>query len=298
MILIVLNTLVWFVMMAILGLLKFMLPFNRVRDHLDAGLDFTLNGWVGMVKHMATLLNICKIEVTGVEQELLDELHWYVIVCNHQSWADILILQNIFWRKIPPLKFFTKKQLLYVPFLGTAMWIQDFPYVHRHSAKKLAAHPELATRDKENTRKACEKFGKRPTSVLNFLEGTRFTPPKHVRFKSTYNHLLNPKLGGFGVLAEHLGHKVDKIIDVTILYPPCPPRAPGFFDYLTGQCKSVKVEISCHDLPASLVNANFGESEALRAELKQWINAQWQRKDERLIAHYAQSRSVPAQVTS
>ena len=216
---IVLNTIFWFVLMLTLGILKFLLPVKSTHIHLDAGLDITLNGWVGIVRKITALLNVCDIEVVCSENIQWDDTNWYIIICNHQTWADILILQNIFWGKIPPLKFFTKKQLLYVPLLGTAMWIQDFPYVDRPNAETLAAHPELASRDKDNTRIACEKFGKRPTTVLNFLEGTRFSPDKRARFKSEYKHLLNPKVGGFGILAEHLGEKVDKIIDVTIFVP-------------------------------------------------------------------------------
>ena len=277
--------------MLVLGILKFLLPFKSAHILLDAGLDYTLNGWVGVVRQISGLLNICNIEVVGSDNFPWDTDKWYIVICNHQTWADILILQYIFWGKIPPLKFFTKKQLLYVPLLGTAMWIQDFPYVDRPSPEILAAHPELAMRDKDNTRKACEKFAKRPTSVLNFLEGTRFTKAKQTKFNSRYKHLLNPKVGGFGILAEHLGEKVEKVIDVTIVYPlraPYSPQAPGFFDYLAGACKTVTVEISCLDLPANLVGANFGESETRRSELKEWIHTRWQNKDNRLAAHHSQ----------
>ena len=55
-------------------------------------------------------------------------------VSNHRSWVDILVLQAVFNRRIPFLKFFLKQQLIWVPFLGLAWWALDFPFMRRHSA--------------------------------------------------------------------------------------------------------------------------------------------------------------------
>ncbi len=78
-----------------------------------------------------------KWEVTGLDQLVLKE--WYLLISNHQSWADILILQYIFSNKIPPLKFFLKKELLWtLPIASWACWLLDFPFMHRYSKTKLA----------------------------------------------------------------------------------------------------------------------------------------------------------------
>jgi 1-acyl-sn-glycerol-3-phosphate acyltransferase len=59
------------------------------------------------------------------------ELHrdgCYFLMCNHQSWLDILVLQRVFLGKIPMLKFFMKQNLLWsLPIGGLACYMLDFP---------------------------------------------------------------------------------------------------------------------------------------------------------------------------
>ena len=45
---------------------------------------------------------------------------WYLMTSNHQSWADILVLQKVTNRRVPSLKFFLKQELIWVPLLGLA----------------------------------------------------------------------------------------------------------------------------------------------------------------------------------
>ena len=52
-------------------------------------------------------------------------------------------------------------------------------------------------KDVEMTRRACEKFRDTPTSILNFIEGTRFSDQKRVDRQSDYRNLLKPRAGGF-----------------------------------------------------------------------------------------------------
>jgi hypothetical protein len=44
---------------------------------------------------------------------------------------------------------------------------------------------------------ACEKFRHIPVSIMNFVEGTRFTHEKHRRQNSPFANLLRPKAGGW-----------------------------------------------------------------------------------------------------
>src|SRR5690606_3685727 len=103
----------------------------------------------------------------------------YPVLANHQRWVDIGLLQNAFNRRIPLLRFFLKRQLFWVPLLGLAWWALDFPFMGRHTRKQIARRPELGRRDIETTRLACEKFREIPVAIMNFVEGTRFTPAKH-----------------------------------------------------------------------------------------------------------------------
>ena len=69
----------------------------------------------------------------------------------------------------------------------------------------LARNPHMKGRDFETTRKACEKFRHTPTSVINFVEGTRFSVEKRDRHNAPYRHLLRPRAGGFAVAMSSMG---------------------------------------------------------------------------------------------
>ena len=137
------------------------------------------------------------VESRGVEGLLRDG--WYLVIANHQTWVDIVILQAVFNRRIPFLKFFIKQELIWFPLLGIAWWAMDMPFMKRFSPSYLAKNPHMKGKDRETTRRACEKFRDTPTSVLNFIEGTRFSENKRVDRKSPYNHLLQPRAGGLAI---------------------------------------------------------------------------------------------------
>jgi 1-acyl-sn-glycerol-3-phosphate acyltransferase len=80
----------------------------------------------------------------------------------------------------------------------------------------LEKNPELR-HDQEATRRACEQFKRRPTTVLNFMEGTR-AHSCEARQNSKFRNLLTPKTGGFGYVVGALGSYIDQILDVTIVY--------------------------------------------------------------------------------
>mgnify|MGYP006195376473 CR=1 FL=1 len=99
-------------------------------------------------------------------------------------------------------------------------------------------------------RKACEKFRYKPVSVMNFLEGTRFTPAKHAKQQSPYTHLLKPKAGGVAFVLAALGEQLDALLDVTIVYPG--NKAPGFWDLLNGSISRVIIDIQVRELDPAL----------------------------------------------
>jgi 1-acyl-sn-glycerol-3-phosphate acyltransferase len=203
-----------------------------------------------------------------------------MVVSNHQSWTDILVLQNTLFEHIPPLKFFTKRQLLWVPFLGQAMWLLDFPYVRRMSREKIASNPELLRLDREATAEACARIRRHPTSVLNFLEGTRFTAEKHdAQTEARFDRLLNPKSGGLSQVLAALNDKLYQVVDVTIDYPQ---GVPTFWEFMQGRCPQVDVDITCRDIPHAIRDA--ADDEARRRATAEWVEALWIEKDGRLTA--------------
>jgi 1-acyl-sn-glycerol-3-phosphate acyltransferase len=208
----------------------------------------------------------------------------YLVSCNHRSWVDILVLQRCFNRRLPLLRFFLKRELIRVPFLGLAWWALDFPFVRRHSKAQLAQRPELRGRDLEAARLACEKFRDVPVAIMNFPEGTRFTADKRDRSGSPYEDLLLPRIGGMGQVLYALGDQLDALIDVTIAYPGRDriARAPSFWDLLTGLIPKVVVRAQRREIPPELLGRDFGADPELRESLREWMHASWLEKDRRL----------------
>jgi 1-acyl-sn-glycerol-3-phosphate acyltransferase len=213
----------------------------------------------------------------------LSQKDWYLVISNHRSWVDILVLQRVFNRKIPFLKFFLKKELIWVPFLGLAWWALDFPFMHRYSKALLAKHPHLKGKDLENTRKACEKFMSKPVSIMNFVEGTRITSEKHLRQKSQFEHLLKPKAGGMAFVLGAMGEQLHKLLDVTIYYPQ---GTPTYWEFVCGKVKDVQVQIRILSIQELMESDAFGsdyfENSAQRVKFQRWLTELWQQKDQDL----------------
>ena len=110
-------------------------PWRRVCNRV---LTFIAESWIlfNNLNQMAT--GRTRWDVQGVDS--LNRSDWYLVIANHQSWVDILVLQRIFHRKIPFLKFFLKQELIWFPLLGQAWWALDFPFIKRY--KKYHAHDE------------------------------------------------------------------------------------------------------------------------------------------------------------
>ena len=183
------NTLLCCVPIYLLALPRALIRIPRVTVAIDGAMTRVIDTWVGCNRFMLRTLAIARIDVATQIDEPLSRNRWYVVISNHQGWSDILVLQNTFLALIPPLKFFVKRPLIWVPGIGVAMWLLGFPYVRRYSREALARDPGLRRYDQASTQRACEVFKHRPTSVLNFMEGTRFTPEKHAYQKSRYRNL-------------------------------------------------------------------------------------------------------------
>lgn len=279
------HTTLWCAPLYLLGALKLLAPRGALKRRLGTPMDRIIDGWVASNRLMIHALRLSHFEPRVVGGAPLSRAGWYLVVSNHQSWVDILVLQDAFLGRVPPLKFFTKRELLWAPLVGVAMWLLGFPYVHRYGRDKLAANPALRERDRQATLDACDGFKERPTTVLSFLEGTRFTAAKHRAQQSPYERLLKPKAAGVGYVGDALGERVAGVIDVTIQYPAA---VPSFWDFLCGRCRHVQVRIENLGVPAALTAS--GDRDAL----KQWVDALWAAKDQRL----ARGIAVPANSAS
>jgi 1-acyl-sn-glycerol-3-phosphate acyltransferase len=227
-------------------------------------------------------------DVQGLDA--LDAHSWYLVNSNHQSWVDILVLQHLLNRRIPLLKFFIKHELIWVPVMGLAWWALEFPFMRRHSEEYLKQHPEMRGKDQETTRQACAKYALIPTSVMNFLEGTRFTAAKHAKQKSPYRHLLKPKAGGMALALNAMGDKFQSILDITIVYPD---GAPTFVDFAGGKMRRVIVRVRSLPVPQHLLQGDYGQDPVFREAFSQWVQQLWREKDA-LIAQLLADAAQPA----
>ncbi len=272
--LLTLNALLLVPFLMAFALVKLILPFKAVRLALDPVLVAIAETWIANNSRWMVLTQRVEWDVEGIAG--LDPRNWYLVNCNHQTWADIFVLQHLFNRRIPLLKFFIKDQLKWVPVMGLAWWALDFPFMRRHSEEYLKRHPEMRGRDQEATRKACEKFSLIPTSVMNFLEGTRFTPAKHARQQSPYRHLLKPKAGGIALALNAMGDRFRAILDVTIVYPD---GTPNFWEFLCGKLKRVIVRVQILPVPEDLMKGDYAADAAVREAFGRWVQQLWRDKD-------------------
>ena len=151
------NTLIWtIVALTPIILLKLLLPFKPVKNILGRVATGIGSYWVFWNNFGMCASNKIEVIVEGDEQ--LDPNLWYLVICNHQSWVDIPLLQRVLYKKVPFIKFFLKKQLFWVPILGTAWWALDFPFMKRYTLDQIRKNPNLKTKDKETTRKACKSL--------------------------------------------------------------------------------------------------------------------------------------------
>jgi len=272
-----LNVVVWVSVLLTVALFKFLLPIPAVRRLLSRVMTALAEGWIGTNNALFRAMGALPLDMRGLEG--LSTSEWYLVVSNHQSWVDILVLQAVFNRRIPFLKFFLKQQLIWVPFLGLAWWALDFPFMRRHSPEYLEKHPEKRGEDLDVTRRACEKFRLIPTSVMNFVEGTRFTERKHAAFKSPYRHLLPPRPGGTSFVLSAMGGMLHSMLDVTIAYTG---RTPSFWDLCCGRLGTVTVDIRRRPIDERMAAGDYAGDPAFRARFKEWLAGLWTEKDQLL----------------
>ena len=235
--------------------------------------------WIGMIWVDINSVNIWLTRKITWDIQGLEDLKpggWYLVISNHRTWADILVLQKVFNHRIPFLKFFLKQQLIWLPVAGQVWWAMDFPFMKRYSKEYLQKHPEEQGKDIETTRQACEKFKYHPISIMNFVEGTRFTKEKHDRQKSPFTHLLLPKAGGVAFVLSAMGNYLTSIVDTTIIYPQ--PDV-SFWDFVSGKVSHVTVRVKQVPIPGEFLNNQYATDPKVQKDFQDWVNQLWEQKD-------------------
>ena len=153
----VLCILLWFPLMLVLLLVT--LPFDRGRY-----LTGYLFRRIGPVT--ATLNPLWRFRYSG--RLPADPRRPYVVVSNHESFADILLISHLPWE----MKWLSKAELFRIPVMGWLMWIAgDIPIRRGFGPSAVEAMER------------CRKVLRRRVSVMIFPEGTRSRTAELLPFK-------------------------------------------------------------------------------------------------------------------
>ena len=271
--LIVINTFFWCSFLLTIAIFKLLVPIESWKTLCTKWIIAIGECWIFCNGLWIKLLHNPQWTITGFDS--LNQSDWYLTMANHQSWADIFVLQGITNRKIPMLKFFMKDVLIWVPVIGLAWWALDMPFLKRYTEEQIKKDPSLRGKDVVEMKKSFGRFARYPVSIFSFAEGTRFTESKHVSQDSPYDQLLRPKSGGIGLTLSTMPY-IKKVLDFTIKYDS---KYRTFWDFLCGRMSNVEIKVQIIDVPESLVQKNYTEDEKFREELKEWLYSIWEAKN-------------------
>ena len=269
---VVINTLFWCVFLLTIAILKF-IPLEQWKRLCTKLIINIGECWIFCNGIWIKLLHNPKWNVEGFES--LDKSNWYLSVANHQSWADIFVLQAITNRKIPMLKFFMKHILIWVPVIGLAWWALDMPFLKRFTKEEIEKNPDLRGKDIKAMEESFGRYSRYPVSIFSFAEGTRFNEEKKIDQGSKFNNLLDPKSGGIGLTLTTMPY-IKLLLDFTIFYEG---SRRSFWDFLCGRMSKVTVKVKEIEIPQDLLGKNYEEDSNFRLELKSWIENIWSEKD-------------------
>lgn len=267
------STVLWFIPILFIGLLK-LIPHRRWQSMCTRLVDAIATVWCDTNNAYIARTQQINWQVSGLEN--LNPKHWYLVIANHQSWLDIVVLQRLFNRKIPTLKFFIKSQLKWVPLLGFSWWAMGCPFMKRYSKDYLAKKPHKKGKDLQATRKAIELFKHAPATIMNFVEGTWYSHQKNKLQNSPYQHLLKPKAGGISFVISAMGQQFNSLLDVTIIYSG---KQYSLWDFLCRRVEAIKVHIRQLPIPAQFTNPNLADDQETQIKFRDWLNENWLEKD-------------------
>ncbi|MBD1583583.1 acetyltransferase [Pseudoalteromonas sp. S16_S37] len=264
------NTIICGFIVFALGLVKLCIPINAVSHLLHIAYGMWCKGNRLGLEIGCESLNI-------VVPEQVKQQGWYLLVANHISWLDIVVLSAV--EALPAPKFFLKDELKYIPFIGTGAWAMGMPFMKRASKAQIANNPKLKGLDVERTKQSCRNFRRHPTTVINFAEGTRFTPQKQYKQGSEYQHLLKPKAGGTAFALEVLNEQLDGLLSTTLVYQALDQHICRSF--MLGQLHSIHVAIELYDMHC-VPQGSYQLDKEYRIRFQNFLNALWHAKDEQI----------------
>lgn len=254
-----LNLLFWLPLLLLAAAVRLTIPVKRVQNATAKAVEYVYRAAVNIDAWWFS-------NVLGIEFEIDDPIQILpsllpaqspVIICNHQSWFDIFLLQSLISRRGPILKFVIKVELLWVPVLGWVCLALNFPRLRRKSDNRSRS------KDRSRVRSASLTLATEPSGLLIFPEGTRFNETKRVSQASPYQYLLAPRSGGFTVIQESMPAGT-RLLDVSIAYNK---GDADCWRCMSGLVDSVQVKVESFDMqqidePAPWLNERWLAKEA------------------------------------
>jgi 1-acyl-sn-glycerol-3-phosphate acyltransferase len=263
---ITLNLAFWGVPLTLVAMLQLVLPPFRPLGHRLLTRIYRAAVWFNTfwIKYILGI----KINMKGDPTPGGDVQH-LVVVSNHRSWFDILIIQHIITGLGGPmLKFLIKRQLIYLPVVGWLCFALNFPRLNRGQDRAGRAQ------DFQSIQQAAKTMLELPGALMNFAEGTRFSPHKKQVRGSSYDYLLNPKAGGLRIILGSMG--VIDMVDITLVYPN---DTVTFWQILGGALRTIDVHL--HNTSSADID-----------DASTWLAQRWRAKDELIRAARARDTQL------
>lgn len=239
-------------------LLRALGPGNRLKRSATIAVEqvyryaVSFNSW--------WITRVLGIRLTVVDGDGIPGTRQCIVLSNHRTWFDILLIHAVVTRPGPIIHFLIKEELIYVPVVGWICLMLGFPRLKRGKTE--------GGRDQDfrSIETASATIANESAALLNFAEGTRFNGEKRKRLDSAFDHLLNPRTGGMRIMMETLPDV--PILDLTLIYPS---EGADFWTCLSGQIKEIEVHVG-YTNTASI------------DDVRTWLYERWAEKD-RLIAN-------------
>jgi 1-acyl-sn-glycerol-3-phosphate acyltransferase len=246
------------------------LPLGAWRQRLPMRI---YNGWIQINRWI-----LCHFIGSQLEKTAWPELNpqqWYLLLANHQSWADILIIFISFHKQSSEVKYFIKHSLIWLPVIGLSCKALHYPFIKRYSAKQIRKNPKRLQENTRSTLKACAALKKQPATLTIFPEGSRFSLEKQVRLHSPYQKLLLPKAAGMSLSLNSLSEKLTAVLDLSIYYAH--PK-PTFWALCCGDIPNITLH--CQKLSKPTLPNKQTHSRAHKQAAQDWLQKIWQAKEQ------------------
>ncbi len=223
------NLCLWTLCLIPIALLRVLIPTRQVRERCL--------GLVEIIYRLAVSADSFWMQhIIGIKLQVNGNIGNHpapIVICNHQSWFDIPVLQEVITGAGPIIKFLVKRELIWVPVIGWICLILDFPRLNRGVGRNARQS------DYSLIASASGRLGFEHGALLLFPEGTRFSEDKKIRQGSPYEYLLQPRSGGLKIIKKS-APPTTPIIDLTIIYEN---GESNFWQCLHGATSTITISV-------------------------------------------------------